>query len=309
MGKLIDGVWHDVWYSTEASGGRFVRRDSHFRQTVSNAPDARFAPAAGRYHLYVSYACPWAHRTLIGRVLKGLEDVISYSAVGPDMLDKGWPFPADRPDPLHGKSHMHELYTLADPNYTGRVTVPALWDRQTDTIVCNESSEILRMMDDVFAPLGDAQAPVLYPEPLRAEIDEVNAVVYPHINNGVYKSGFATTQHAYEEAVTALFDALDAMEARLEGQQWLVGGQLTEADIRLFTTLVRFDPVYHGHFKCNVRRLRDYPNLWALTRRVYALPKVAETVRLDEIKRHYYYSHASINPHRIVPIGPQINYA
>lgn len=308
MGKLVDGVWRDDWYATKETGGRFVRKASAFREEVTAGADDALPALAGRYHLYVSHACPWAHRTLIVRHLKGLDGVVSASSVGPDMLEQGWPFPADRPDPLYGVGHMHELYTRADPHYSGRVTVPVLWDKQRGTIVNNESAEILRMFDSAFAHLGAPDAPQLYPAPLRAEIDAVNAEVYPHVNNGVYKAGFATTQVAYEEALVALFKTLDMLEAHLDGERWLVGGQLTEADIRLFTTLVRFDPVYHGHFKCNVRRLRDYPNLWAHTRRVYQLSGVAQTVHIDEIKRHYYYSHDSINPHRVVPVGPAIDY-
>ena len=313
MGKRIEGQWHDVWYATKQTGGRFVRKDSAFRRQVSGDRDAPFCAEAGRYHLYVSHACPWAHRTLIVRQLKGLQDAIGVTAVEPDMLSKGWEFSARRPDPLHGARFLHEVYTRADPTYTGRVTVPVLWDKRTETIVNNESSEIIRMLDGPMAALQNREKPgfvgsSLYPEAHREEIDAVNADVYPHVNNGVYMAGFATTQQAYDEAVTALFAALDRLEAQLVGRRWLVGGQLTEADVRLFTTLVRFDPVYHGHFKCNVRRLRDYPRLWAHTRRVYQLPGVAQTVHIDEIKRHYYYSHESINPHRVVPAGPDIDY-
>lgn len=308
MGKLVDGQWHDVWYPTARSGGAFVRQDSQFRHQVSADGSTDFGVEAGRYHLYVSHACPWAHRTLICRQLKGLVDVITASAVEPDMLTQGWVFSAQRPDPLHGADALHALYTRADPHYSGRVTVPVLWDRAQDTVVNNESSEILRMLDGPFASLGDRDAPHLYPPHLRDEIDAINAEVYPHINNGVYKCGFATSQGAYEDAVTNLFRVLDDLERHLVGRRWLVGGQLTEADIRLFTTLIRFDLVYHSHFKCNLRQLRDYPNLWALTCRVYQLPGVAETTHFDEIKRHYFYSHATINPHRIVPIGPAMDF-
>lgn len=316
MGKLVDGKWHDVWYPTKSTGGRFVRKDSAFRAQVTTtetgdytAESDDYTAETGRYHLFVSYACPWAHRTLIVRALKGLQDVVSYSAVEADMLSHGWEFSAKRPDPLHSSDFLHQLYTRADPAYTGRVTVPVLWDKTRGTIVNNESSEILRMFNTSFAHLGDPErawsgAADLYPQALRAEIDAVNADVYPHINNGVYMAGFATTQAAYEDAVTALFAAMDRMEARLQGRDWLVGDTLTEADIRLFTTLVRFDAVYHGHFKCNLRQLRDYPGLHAHTRRVLALPGVAETTHIDEIRRHYYYSHDSINPTRIVPAGP-----
>ncbi len=296
MGLLVEGKWQDRWYDTKKSGGRFVRREAQFR-------DTDFHPEPGRYHLYVSYACPWAHRTLIFRELCGLQDVVDVSVVHPFMLDEGWTFETDfeggTGDRLHGLSRMHQVYTRHQPDYTGRVTVPVLWDRETDRIVNNESSEIIRLFG------GDR----FYPEALRAEIDEVNARVYRDVNNGVYKCGFATTQEAYDEAVVALFDALDWLEERLSGRRWLVGDAMTEADVRLFTTLIRFDAVYHGHFKCNRRRIADYPRLDALTRRVYAVPGVAPTVHFDHIRWHYMYSHDSINPHRIVSIGPELDFA
>ncbi|MEZ4371324.1 MAG: glutathione S-transferase family protein [Polyangiaceae bacterium] len=303
MGLLIDGEWHDEWYDTEKTGGHFVRHDSSFREWVGSGPDARpFEP--GRYHLYVSYACPWAHRTLIVRKLKQIEAAIDVSVVHWLMLEEGWVFNAEHPDHENHKQRLHEVYTLAKSDYSGRVTVPILWDKQTKSIVNNESADIIRMFNADFAG-NDLD---LYPENLRAEIDSVNAWVYDDVNNGVYKAGFATKQSVYEHAVERLFAALDRLENMLRGNDYLVGNQLTEADIRLFTTLLRFDPVYVGHFKCNRRRIVDYPNLWALTRRVYALPGVAETVHLDHIKGHYYASHRTINPTGIVPVGPDIDF-
>lgn len=309
MGKLIDGKWHDIWYSTKESGGRFVRKATEFHGVVGEG--ARHPVAAGRYHLYVSYACPWAHRALVLRALKGLEEVISVDVVEPLMLEKGWEFSARRPDSVTGKAYLHEVYTAARGDYTGRVTVPVLLDRERGEIVNNESSEIIRMLDTAFAPLGRADAPfrehAFYPEALRGEIDRVNERVYHTVNNGVYKAGFATTQEAYDEAVGELFESLDWLEGLLSERTWLAGEQLTEADIRLFTTLVRFDAVYHGHFKCNRRRIVDYPELWDLTRAIARLPGVMGTVFLDEIKRHYYASHESVNPTRIVAVGPELD--
>lgn len=303
MGLLIDGEWHDEWYDTEKTGGHFVRHDSSFREWVGSGPDARpFEP--GRYHLYVSYACPWAHRTLIVRKLKQIEAAIDVSVVHWLMLEEGWVFNAEHPDNENHKQRLYEVYTLAKRDYSGRVTVPILWDKQTKSIVNNESADIIRMFNADFAG-NDLD---LYPENLRAEIDAVNAWVYDDVNNGVYKAGFATKQSVYEHAVERLFAALDRLENTLRGNDYLVGNQLTEADIRLFTTLLRFDPVYVGHFKCNRRRIVDYPNLWALTRRIYALPGVAETVHLDHIKGHYYASHRTINPTGIVPVGPDIDF-
>jgi len=312
MGKLIDGKWSEQWYDTESTGGRFVRKDSAFRDQVRADGSTRFAPEAGRYHLYVSLACPWAHRALIFRVLKKLEDAISISVVHPDMGSNGWSFenPDDTadciPDPIHEARFLHEVYTAADPHYTGRVTVPVLWDREQGTIVNNESAEIIRMLNSEFDAIGDASVD-FHPEELHEAIDEINAFVYPKVNNGVYRCGFATTQKAYEEAFVELFEALDVLDERLSGQRYLVGDRLTEADWRLFTTLVRFDAVYVGHFKCNRRRIADYPNLSGYLRELYQVPGVAGTVNLEHIKRHYYESHETINPTGIVPVGPELD--
>jgi len=317
MGLLIDGVWHDRWYDTAKTGGRFERQASSFRNWVT--PDGAagpsgeggFAAAPGRYHLYVSLACPWAHRTLIFRRLKRLEDVVSVSVVHWHLGENGWEFragPGCTPDHVGGASCLHEIYTKAKPDYTGRVTVPVLWDKERETIVNNESAEIIRMFNGAFDRWGDASVDFC-PAGLRAEIDEINARVYADVNNGVYRAGFATTQEAYEEAFDALFATLDDLEYRLARRRYLTGGRLTEADWRLFTTLLRFDPVYVGHFKCNKRRLVDYPNLWAYTRELYQVPGVAGTVNLHHIKHHYYGSHKSINPSGIVPKGPEIDYA
>jgi len=302
MGKLIEGQWRPSGMTAATKDGKFVREETSFRDWVRRGdPDHPAEP--GRYHLYVANACPWAHRTLIYRSLLDLDDAISVSVVHPHMLEQGWHFSDDHPDHLFGASHLHEVYTRADPEATTRVTVPVLWDKEKQTIVNNESAEIIRMLDEEFAP---DHAMDLRPEPLRDAIDEVNARVYDDVNNGVYKCGFATKQEAYDEAVTALFDALDWLEARLEGKTFLFDERLTEADVRLFTTLLRFDPVYYVHFKCSKRRIADYPNLWALTRRIYQMPAVKKTVHLPEIREHYYYSHESINPHRIVPIEPDL---
>lgn len=309
MGLLVDGIWKDQWYDTKSTGGKFKRQESAFRNEISPKADAPFPAEKGRYHLYVSYACPWAHRALIFRKLKGLEDMISVSVVHWRMLENGWEFsPEDNlPDDLGGRDFMHQVYTDADPKYTGRVTVPVLWDKKNNTIVNNESAEIIRILNTAFDGLG-AKEGDYYPEHLRAEIDAVNERVYHDVNNGVYKSGFATTQPAYEEAVTTLFSTLDWLEERLSSQRYLAGNTLTEADWRLFTTLVRFDPVYHGHFKCNIRMLKDYPNLWAYSRDLYQQPGVAETVHFDHIKGHYYESHTMINPTGIVPVGPDLDF-
>jgi len=316
MGLLIDGEWHDKWYDTDKTGGRFVRQDSAFRNWVTRdgspgpGGEGGFEAEAGRYHLYVSLACPWAHRTLIFRRLKGLEEMIGVSVVNPLMLDEGWTFePGDGvvADPVGNARYLHEVYTRADPHYTGRVTVPVLWDLKRNTIVSNESAEIIRMFNSAFDDVGAAEAD-FYPAGLREEIDAVNAEVYDSVNNGVYKAGFATTQAAYEEAVLALFEVLDGLEARLSRRRYLIGDRITEADWRLFTTLVRFDPVYFGHFKCNLRRLVDYPNLWAYTRELYQLPGIAETVNFGHIKGHYYRSHRTVNPTGIVPVGPDIEF-
>jgi putative glutathione S-transferase len=316
MGLLVDGKWHDVWYDTKASKGRFVRTESQYRNWVtrdgSAGPSGRagFRAEPGRYHLYVAFACPWAHRTLIMRKLKGLEPLIGVSAVNSFMGEQGWTFdpaPETIPDSVNGAQRLYELYTLADPQYSGRATIPILWDTLERTIVSNESAEIVRMLNSAFDEVG-ANRNDYYPAELRAEIDELNAYIYPNLNNGVYRAGFATTQEAYEEAATAVFAALDTLEARLATRRYLTGKRLTEADVRLFTTLIRFDPVYHGHFKCNLRRVLDYPNLWGFVRDVYQLPGIAETVHIDFIKRHYYRSHPTVNPSRIVPIGPALDY-
>ncbi|PSJ52111.1 glutathione S-transferase family protein [Kumtagia ephedrae] len=317
MGQLVDGKWRDVWYSTRDTGGRFERPDAPWRDWVtadgSPAPGRTrgFKAEPGRYHLYVSYACPWAHRTLIFRVLKKLEDIVSVSVVHHFMGKDGWTFLAEdgaTGDGLYGLDFLHQIYTRADPHYTGRVTVPVLWDRRQETIVSNESPEIIRMLNSAFDEWGDASVD-FYPQPLRAEIDEINALVYPAINNGVYRAGFATTQDAYEEAFGELFAALDTLEDKLSRQRYLVGGRITEADWRLFTTLARFDPVYVGHFKCNLRRIADYPNLSNYFRDLYQVPGVAGTMNMQHIKAHYYGSHTTINPTRIVPVGPELDYA
>ncbi len=317
MGLLIDGVWHDQWYDTTSSGGRFLRSESQFRNwvTADGAPgptgEGGFAAAPGRYHLYVSLACPWAHRTLIFRKLKRLDDVVSVSVVHWHMGEYGWEFlegPGATPDDVNGARFLHEIYTRAESDYSGRVTVPVLWDKERKTIVSNESAEIIRMFNGAFDAWGDASLD-FYPEGLRAEIEEINDVVYDKINNGVYKAGFATAQEAYEEAFDTLFETLDDLEARLSRQRYLVGEVLTEADWRLFTTLLRFDPVYVGHFKCNRQRLADYTNLWAFTRELYQVPGVNETVNMHHIKHHYYGSHKTINPTGVVPKGPEIDYA
>lgn len=315
MGLLVNGAWQDQWYDTKSSGGRFIRTSAAFRNWIT--PDGAPGPTGtggfkaepGRYHLYVSLACPWAHRTLIMRRLKGLEEMIGVSVTHWRMLENGWTFedgPGVIPDPIHGARYLYQVYTAADRAYTGRVTVPLLWDKATGAIVNNESAEIIRMLNSAFDGVG-AKPGDYYPEGLQSEIDELNARIYDTINNGVYKAGFATTQQAYEEAVQPLFDTLDALDARLASRRYLCGGTLTEADIRLFTTLVRFDPVYAGHFKCNLRRIADYPNLSGYLRDVYQIPGIAGTVNMAHIKRHYYESHKTINPAGIVPLGPLMN--
>ena len=316
MGLLVDGQWQDKWYDTEASGGRFEREDAGFRNWVTVNGSAGpsgvggFKAEANRYHLYVSLACPWAHRTTIYRKLKGLEDMISLSVVHPFMGDKGWTFAEGAgviADPIVNASYLYEVYVAAKPDYTGRVTVPILWDKKTNTIVSNESSEIIRMLNSAFDEVG-ATAVNFLPAELLAEIDAVNEFVYSAINNGVYKAGFATTEAAYKEAVVVLFDALDTLEARLANQRYLLGDTITEVDWRLFTTLVRFDAVYVGHFKCNIRRIVDYPNLWGYLRDLYQVPGISETVSIEHIKAHYYTSHANINPTRIIPVGPLLDF-
>ncbi|WP_299815404.1 glutathione S-transferase family protein [uncultured Roseibium sp.] len=311
MGLLVDGVWKDQWYDTKSTGGRFVRKESSFRNWItadgSAGPSGKsgFRAEPDRYHLFVSYACPWAHRTMVFRKLKGLEDLISLSAVQPLMLENGWEFA--KIDPHTGAKYAWHIYVKADPHYTGRTTVPILWDKRENTIVSNESSEIIRMFNSAFDGLTGSSED-FYPEDLRQEIDTINERVYHTVNNGVYKSGFATTQDAYDEAVTALFETLDFLEDRLTGQRYLAGERMTEADWRLFTTLVRFDAVYATHFKCNIRRIEDYPALSGYLRELYQVPGIADTVDMATIKQHYYGSHESINPHRIVPLGPDLDF-
>ena len=303
MGQMVDGVWEAVERRERSTDGSFVRPSTAFRDHIT--PGGRFPPEAGRYHLYVSLACPWAHRTLIFRRLKGLESMIGLSVTHWLMGEQGWNFdPGDGviPDP-DGAHAMHEIYARADPHYTGRVTVPVLWDRTTRTIVNNESAEIIRMFNSAFEAVGAAPGDY-YPPAQRAAIDKFNARIYEQVNNGVYKVGFARTQAAYDAAVTTLFEALEWLEEQLSERPFLCGTTPTEADWRLFTTLVRFDSAYHGHFKCNIRRLVDYKALWNYTRSLYQVAGVAETVSIDHIKRHYYLSHPWLDPTGIVPAGP-----
>ena len=316
MGLLQEGKWVDQWYDTKSTNGRFVRKAPQFRNWVTT--DGRAGPSGkggfkaeiGRYHLYVSLACPWAHRTLIFRALKGLEKMISVSVVHWYMAENGWTFDVGDgvvPDTVNGAQFLYQVYTQAKPDYSGRVTVPVLWDKHTKTIVSNESPEIIRMFNTAFDEVGSAQGDY-YPEHLRSEIDTLNERIYTTLNNGVYRCGFATTQAAYEEAITPLFDTLDWLEDILSRKRYLTGAQITEADWRLFTTLIRFDPVYIGHFKCNIRRIADYPNLSNYLRDLYQQPGIARTVNMEHIKRHYYESHTSINPSRIVPTGPDTDF-
>lgn len=317
MGILVDGVWHDEWYDTKSSGGKFERSSAKFRNWItadgSAGPSGKggFKAQTGRYHLYVSYACPWAHRALIFRVLKGLKDHITVSAVHPDMLEEGWTFDTNfdgaTGDTLYGSAFARDIYTRADPKFSGRVTVPILWDKTQETIVSNESSEIIRMFNSAFDVIT-GNTDDYWPEAQREAIERINSRVYDSVNNGVYKCGFATTQEAYDEAVHPLFDSLDWIEDILSDNRYLTGDRLTEADWRLFTTLVRFDMVYHLHFKCNRKRIVDYPNLWAYTRELYQINGIAETVRMDHIVRHYHYSHETINPSRIIPINPNLDF-
>ena len=305
-GYLENGQWHEGWYDTRGSQGEFVRTTSAFRRWVTEDGASGFPAEAGRYHLYVSLACPWAHRTLIARVLKGLQQVVSMSVVEP-VMTQGWCFSEALPDPLHGFQYLHQVYSAAGPGYSGRVLVPVLWDRQTRTIVSNESSEIMRMFNSGFGSLARNDVD-LCPPALREEIARVNAFVYENINNGVYRCGFATGQQAYERAFERLFSALDWVEAQLARQPFLVGDQPTEADWRLFTTLARFDAVYVGHFKCNRNRVEDFPQLSRYLRALYLVPGIAATVDMDHIKRHYYLSHPHINPTGIVPAGPRLKF-
>ncbi len=318
MGLLVDGKWVDQWYDTDKTGGKFEREAARFRNWVtedgSAGPDGKggFAAESGRYHLYVSMACPWAHRTLIFRKLKGLEQHISVSVVHPDMVENGWEF---RPgveqhrDHLYGSDFMHEIYTRAAADYSGRVTVPVLWDKQQQTIVSNESADIIRMFNSAFNELEGVKAKLdFYPENLRGDVDTVNERVYHTVNNGVYKAGFATAQDKYEQAYKELSESLDWLDEKLSRQRYLAGSQLTEADWRLFTTLIRFDAVYYSHFKCNRQQIRDYPNLSGYLRELYQVPGVAQTVDIGQIKRHYYVSQRTINPTQIVPVGPELDF-
>ncbi|MDB6090405.1 MAG: putative glutathione S-transferase [Gammaproteobacteria bacterium] len=304
MGLLIDGEWRSA-PPPQSGSGEFVRQSSAFRHQITADGSSGFKAAVGRYHLYVARACPWCHRTMLYRALKRLEDVISISFVEPAMLEQGWTFA--QPDPLTGVRYIYELYQQADPLFTGHATVPVLWDKETHAIVNNESSEIIRMLNSEFDEFTN-ELTNYYPDALASEIDEVNSRVYDSINNGVYRAGFATTQAAYETAVKQVFAALDWVEDRLQRHRYLAGDLITEADWRLFPTLVRFDAVYYGHFKCNLRHLEDYPALWAYTRELYQIPGIASTVAIDEYKAHYYGSHRNLNPTGIVPIGPQLDF-
>ncbi len=312
MGRLIEGVWHTE-EAARAADGRFRRADTKFRNwiTPNGAPgpsgEGGFPAEADRYHLYVSMACPWAHRTLIFRKLKALESLISLSTVEPFYAEDGWTFSDARPDPLGGRKRLYEVYLAARPDYSGRASVPTLWDEKRRTIVSNESSEIIRMLNSAFDGIGADAALDFYPQPLRAEIDSINAIVYSAVNDGVYKTGFARTQDAYDEAVATLFETLDSIDERLATKRYLLGDTITEADWRLFTTLIRFDAIYFTHFKCNLRRIADYPNLSGYLRELYQMPGIAETIDLEEAREHYYRSHRSINPRGIVPIGPELD--
>tara|TARA_B110000027_G_C16103205_1_gene294062 strand:- start:2 stop:976 length:975 start_codon:yes stop_codon:yes gene_type:complete len=316
MGLLVDGVWHDTWYDTKSTGGKFERSRAKFRNWITAEGSAGpsgisgFKAETGRYHMYVSDACPWAHRALIFRRIKDLSNHITISTVHPDMLSDGWSFEKDEygatGDTLFDLPFARDIYTRADPTFSGRVTVPILWDKQQNTIVSNESSEIIRMFNSAFNDVT-GNTDDLWPQHMHDDIEVVNARIYDTLNNGVYRCGFATTQAAYNEAVHPLFDTLNWIEERLGTKRYLLGGRLTEADWRLFTTLIRFDAVYHLHFKCNKKRIVDYPNLWAYTRELYQVEGVAETVNLNHIVRHYYYSHESINPNRIIPINPTLD--
>lgn len=317
MGQLVEGVWKDVWYDTASTGGSFQRSVSSWRNWVtadgSPGPSGQsgFLPESGRYHLYVSHACPWAHRALIYRSLKGLELHIGVSAVHPDMLADGWTFSTDFPDATgdlqFGLPFLRDIYLKADPKASGRVTVPILWDKKTSTIVSNESSEIIRMFNSAFNALT-GNTDDYAPADLLPQIDALNLRIYDTVNNGVYKAGFATSQEAYDAGVGPLFESLDWLEGLLSKNRYLTGDRLTEADWRLFTTLLRFDLVYHTHFKCNRKWLREYPNLWGWTRDLYQHPGIAQTVHFDHIVRHYHYSHTTINPYRIIPINPVIDW-
>ena len=316
MGLLIEGKWEDRWYDTMDTNGEFLREDSQFRSWITSdgsaGPNGKsgFTAEPGRYHLYVSLACPWAHRTLIFRKLKSLENIISLSIVHPHMLDQGWVFDdwkGETGDNLYGYKYLHQHYTRAKSEYSGRVTVPVLWDIHRETIVSNESSEIIRMLNSAFNEFTPVKTDY-YPEHLMKEINLINANIYQNINNGVYRCGFATTQKAYQDAFSKLFDCLNELESRLSKQRYLLGGTITEADWRLFTTLIRFDAVYFSHFKTNMYLIRDYPELSEYTRDLFQQPGISDTVNMEQIKQHYYYSHNTINPSRIVPEGPELNF-
>lgn len=311
MGLLVEGKWQDKWYDTKSTGGRFVRKDSQFRDWVTSDGSSGFKSEIDRYHLYVSLACPWAHRTLILRKIKKLEDVISLSVVDPLMEENGWEFSEYEdsiPDTINGSDYLHQIYTASKSDYTGRVTVPVLWDKQKQTIVNNESSEIILMLNSEFDEFGDSSKDY-YPEELRTQIEQINELVYHNINNGVYKCGFATTQQAYEEAFKDLFSALDQVEAILSKRRYLVGDRLTIADWRLFTTLIRFDSVYYTHFKCNLRRIEEYRHISNYVRELYQYPGIEDTVNFKHIKEHYFKSHKTINPTGIVPAGPELDFS
>jgi len=317
MGYLIKGEWHDKWRDTEADDGSFVRPDAKIRNwvTATGEPgpsgDGGFKAEAGRYHLYIAHSCPWAHRAVIFRYLKGLEDMISVSVVNAISGANGWTFEEGHgviPDPEFDAAYLYEIYQKSDPTYTGLITVPTLWDKAQEKLVSNESSEIIRMFNSEFDDIGALEGDY-YPRELRAEIDEVNELVYAAVNNGVYRVGFATSQEAYEDAYNKLFDALEQLEERLASQTYLVGDQITEADWRLFTTLVRFDYVYYGAFRCNKRRIVDYPNLWRFVRHLYQMPGIADTIDVWSIKAHYYASGKLLKQAKIVPLGPDINFS
>jgi putative glutathione S-transferase len=311
MGKLIKGKWSTQWYDTKSQGGKFERESSQFNHWIDKDRSANpFQAESGRYHLYVSLACPWAHRTLIFRKLKKLEPHIGLSVVSPEMLEHGWTFDkksGSTGDSLYHAQFLYELYTKADIHYTGRVTVPVLWDKKTQQIVNNESAQIIRIFNNSFNSITGNEDDY-YPQELQHDINKINDYIYEKINNGVYRCGFATSQQAYEEAYDVLFDALDQMETILQTKRYLLGDKITEADLRLYTTLIRFDEVYYSHFKCNKKRIEDYPNLSAYRRELYQREGIAQTTNFDHIKRHYYFSHTQINPTQIIPVGPEINY-
>jgi len=305
MGVLVEGQWRDIWYETEKTGGAFERPNTQFRRWITADGSSGFPAAAGRYHLFLALACPWCHRTLLMRLMKRLEGVISVSFVEPLMLENGWTFAT--PDPLTGARYAYEIYQKADARYSGRASVPVLWDKETRTIVSNESADIIRMLNRAFDAVADRREDY-YPAALAAEIDAINARIYDTVNNGVYKAGFATRQEPHGAAVRALFETLDWLEERLSRQRYLLGDRLTEADVRLFPTLARFDAVYYGHFKCNLRHVYEYPALWDYTRALYQMPGVAATVDLENFKTHYYGSQRRINPSGVVPLGPRIDF-